>query len=245
MTVVNVTELWRYPVKSMGGERLTTASVGPTGIEHDRGWGVVDAATGNVLTARREPALLMATASVTDGELVMRTVDGLRLHSSADLSDWLARPVTLEAAGDTGGTYENPADAARETDWMSWHGPGGAWHDSARTRVSIVSTSTLGATGGHDVRRFRMNVVVDGADEDALVGSRIRIGGVEAIVTKQVDRCVMVTRPQPGLDRDLEVLRRINRERGGHLGIGTLVEQPGEIRIGDRVEVLDSADRTT
>jgi uncharacterized protein len=239
----------------MGGERLTTASVGTTGIEHDRGWGVVDTVTGNVLTARREPALLMATASVVDGELLIRTTDGRRLHDSADLSDWLGRPVTLEAAGDAGGTYENPADAEHETDWMSWQGPGGAWHDSARTRVSIVSTNTLTAMGGHDVRRFRMNLVVGGpvdgpvdVDEDSLVGSRIRLGGVVATVTKQVSRCVMVTRPQPGLERDLDVLRRINRERDGHLGIGTLIEQAGEIRIGDRVEVLDpagSADRAS
>ena len=248
LAVVHITELWRYPVKSMAGERLTTASVGPTGIDHDRGWGVVDTVTGNVLTARREPALLMAAARVIDGELAIRTTDGQRLRDSADLSAWLGRPVTLEPAGDTGGTYENPADAETETDWMSWQGPGGAWHDSARTRVSIVSTATLAemgtdADGAGDVRRFRKNVVVDGAHEDALVGARILIGTVHAVVTKQVSRCVMVTRPQPGLGRDVDVLRRINRERGGHLGIGTIVERPGEIRLGDRVELLDSTGR--
>ena len=42
--------------------------------------------------------------------------------------------------------------------------------------------------------------------------------------TKLIDRCVMVTRPQPdGIERDLSVLTRINAERSGCLGLGTLV----------------------
>lgn len=239
---MRITEIWRYPVKSMGGQRLSVAPVGPTGIEYDRGWGVVDDSTGNVLTARREPALLMATATVTDGELTIRTTDGRDVSDSDALSTWLGRPVMLTVAGDEGGTYENPLDAEHETDWVSWQGPGGAWHDSTKARLSIVSTTTLRqVVGGPDVRRFRINLVVDGDGDDELVGRRVRIGGVEATVTKQIDRCVMVTRPQPGLDRDLDVLRRINRERGGLLGIGCLIDVTGEIHEGDLVEVLDPA----
>ncbi len=40
-----VSEIWRYPVKSMQGETLTTAAVTPIGIEGDRGWGLADPAT--------------------------------------------------------------------------------------------------------------------------------------------------------------------------------------------------------
>lgn len=233
---MHVHEIWRYPVKSIGGERLEIARVGTLGIEHDRGWGIVDDDTGNVLTARREPALLMATATVVDDGPVIVTAAGDRLTTSAALSDWLCRPVTLTRADDEGGIYENPLDAEHDDDWVSWQGPGGAWHDSRRTRVSIVSTTTLGID---DVRRFRPNVVVDGAgpgDDDALVGHHVTIGEVEVSVGKQIDRCVMVTRPQPGLPRDLDVLRRVVRERDNCLGIGALVVTPGEIRIGDSVE---------
>jgi hypothetical protein len=50
----------------------------------------------------------------------------------------------------------------------------------------------------------------------------------------------MTTRPQPdGIDRDLDVLRVINRERGGFLAVGALVVQPGIVRVGDAVTVCD------
>jgi hypothetical protein len=45
---------------------------------------------------------------------------------------------------------------------------------------------------------------------------------------------VMTTRPQAGgVERDLDVLRTINRERGGCLAVGALVRQPGTVRVGD------------
>ena len=45
---------------------------------------------------------------------------------------------------------------------------------------------------------------------------------------------MIVTRPQPGgIDRDLDVLRTIHRERAGNLGIGALVRTPGRVAVGD------------
>ena len=57
---MTVTQLWRFPVKSMIGERLDTADVHDLGIDGDRQWGVVDLDTDLVLTARRIPELLLA-----------------------------------------------------------------------------------------------------------------------------------------------------------------------------------------
>ena len=84
-------------------------------------------------------------------------------------------------------------------------GTPGPFHDSARTRVSLVSTGTLGEW---DRRRFRANVLLDGAGEDAFVGSTIEIGDVRLDVVKRIGRCVMITRPQPDhIERDLDVLQ--------------------------------------
>lgn len=229
---MRVVELWRYPVKSIGGEQIDAVDVTSLGLHGDRSWGVVDRSTGNVLTARREPKLLMATARLNGDDVVITTSDGKRMSTSDDLSHWLDRDVALTRAGDAGGTYENPLDVEGESDWVSWTGPGGAWHDSARTRVSLVSTTTL---DGHDRRRFRANVIVDGSGEDDLVGSELELGEVVVDVGKQIDRCVMVTRPQPGLDRDLGVFKWVNHARGGFLGVGSLVVTPGRIAVGDTV----------
>ncbi|NND74746.1 MAG: MOSC domain-containing protein [Ilumatobacter sp.] len=233
-----VTEVWRYPVKSMGGERVESVEVSELGLFGDRRWGVFDVATGNVLTARRAPDLLFATARVQDGDVVVDLPDGTTAtpaDADAVLSAWLGRDVELRAAGDVGGTYENPMDADNDADWVSWTGPGGAWHDSKWSRVSLASTSSLGTW---DVRRFRTNVIVEGAGEDDFVGDHVRIGDVELAVFKRIDRCVMITRPQPGLDRDLDLLKTINREREACLSVGALVAAPGTLAVGDEVERL-------
>ncbi len=229
---MRISQIWRYPIKSIGGESLSTAEVGVTGLGGDRGWGLADPATGNVLTARREPRLLLATCRLLDGHPVTTTEEGAELHTSVDYSEWLGRPVELAAADEAGGVFENPMDPFGETDWISWTGPGGAWHDSGRTRVSMVSTTTL---RDWDQRRFRANVILDGDGEDALVERSIRLGSCTLEITKQIDRCVMVTRPQPGLDRNLEVLKTLIRERDNHLAVGGLVTEPGRIQVGDEL----------
>ena len=100
-----------------------------------------------------------------------------------------------------------------------------------------MSTTTL---GDWDRRRFRANVVLEGAGEDALVGRRLRIGVAELRVTGRIPRCVMVTRPQSGgIERDTDVLRTIHRDREGTLAVGALVARAGTVGTGDAVTVLD------
>lgn len=231
-----VAGLWRYPVKSLGGEPLTSTEIDEHGFVGDRRFGIVDEATGNVLTARREPPLLFASASWRDGEVAIVGPDGAAMDDDDALSEWLQRPVRLARAGAEGGVYENPLDAEAETDWVSWQGPGHAWHDSRQARVSLVTTGTI---GDWPPARFRANVLLDGTDEDALVGSQVRLGSATVDVRKQIDRCVMVTRAQPGLPVDRDVLRTIHRERDGNLAIGALVTGPGQVAVGDRLSLLD------
>lgn len=66
MRVGTVTELWRYPVKSMGGERLGSSAVDQRALHADRMWAVRDLELGAVTTARRLPALLGCTARYVD-----------------------------------------------------------------------------------------------------------------------------------------------------------------------------------
>ncbi len=241
---MRIASLWRYPVKSLGGERVVEVEVTRFGMVGDRRYGLLDVATGNVLTARREPRLLFATAtwratSVEDmeyGDVDLHLDDGRELRDDADLSDWLGKPVKLKLAGARGGTYENPADFEHETGWASWTGPAHAWHDSKRTRVSLVHRASL---GDWDPRRFRANVLLEGEEaarsEDDLVGQTVRLGTCRLDVGKQIGRCVMVTRPQPGIDRDLDVLRAIHRDHGGNLAVGALVERGGRLAVGDEL----------
>ena len=238
-----VVALWRYPVKSMQGEALDVATIGRHGIVGDRGWAVVDVETGLALTGRRAPDLLFAHAALVDDDVRITLPDGSVAADDAALSDWLGRPVTLtRATATTSGTFEiglaedDDADRDPTVEWYRWEGPVGTFHDSTRTQVSIIGAGTV---GDWDMRRFRPNVVIDGTGEDEWVGATLRLGDAVVTVSKQIDRCVMTTRPQPGgIERDIDVLRTINRERANNLGIATLVQTPGLVRVGDGVEPL-------
>lgn len=234
---MQVTQLWRYPVKSMAGEALSSATVSELGIDGDRQWGLVDRETALVLTARRVPELLFATPVLDGDGIRIRLPDGTVTGDDEELSGWLGRRVELRRpAADERGQYEIAVNDDRpDGEWMQWQGPKGVWHDSKRTRLSIIAEPAL---GDWDVRRFRPNVVVSGGDERDLVDSDVRIGDVVLRVTKEIDRCVIVTRPQPGLDRDKSVLQQVHRDRAGNLGVGALVRGGGTISIGERVEVL-------
>jgi uncharacterized protein len=232
---MRVLELWRYPVKSLQGERLDLAVVTTAGLEGDRRFSLVDVDTGYGLTGRRVPELLFASARLRhDGSVDITLPDGSVTRDENALSAWLGRRVMLRSAdAEVTRRYENPVDFEDEatSEWAPFDGAGGAFHDSGRARVSLVSTATIGVW---DRRRFRANVYLDGEGEDASVGSTMALGDAVLDVNMRIKRCVMTTRPQAGgVERELDVLRTINRERNGCLAVGALVVQPGIVRVGD------------
>jgi uncharacterized protein YcbX len=233
---VRVAEIWRYPVKSLQGERLEAVEVDSSGVRGDRSYALFDATTGFGLTARREPLLLFAAAAIGSGGALTITVpDGSLASTDEELSDWLGRKVHLRPAADTGPRrYETVADFEDEDgEWEPFDGSLGAFHDLAGASLSLLSRDSIGAW---DARRFRANLLLDGGDDHALAGTRVAVGGAQLDVGLPIPRCVMTTRPQPGgLERDLDVLRTIHRERGGCLAVGALVHQPGRVRAGDEV----------
>ncbi|MBW1884469.1 MAG: MOSC domain-containing protein [Deltaproteobacteria bacterium] len=110
MRVGTLRELWRYPVKSMRGERLEVCRVEQrVGIPGDRSWALRDQRAGEIRGAKKIPQLLELAARVLEepvGETVPRIElelpDG-RVVTSDDpkVSDWISqavgREVTLEA----------------------------------------------------------------------------------------------------------------------------------------------------
>jgi uncharacterized protein YcbX len=239
---VRVAELWRYPVKSLQGERLDEVIVTADGLEGDRRFAIFDLRTGFGLTARRVPELLSASATLMpDGSPRITLPDGSTVSEGAALSEWLGRPVALRTSSEAEVIrhYEDVVDFEREPSsrWRSFEGASGPFHDSPRARVSLVSTATIGAW---DRRRFRPNVLLHGDGEDRLVGSTVTVGNAAIAVVHEIQRCVMVTRPQPdGIVRDLDVLRTIAHTRGARLAVGALVRRPGIVRVGDHIRPQD------
>ena len=83
--------------------------------------------------------------------------------------------------------------------------------------------------GARTLRRNRVLSACGLAIAAALLHDAVDVG-------REIGRCVMVTRPQPGgIERDLDVLRTINRDRGGKLSVGARVARPGLISEGDEL----------
>jgi len=254
-----VAACYRYPVKSMQGLAVKSVAVGPSGIEGDRTYGLIDVATGRLLSAKRTAALLEATA---DDEGITLP-DGSRIgvadaDASARLSAWLGREVELRRAAGAGGdptsdalayemTFDPPNDDAEVFDIPV---PPGTFLDLAA--LHVITTATLaGCTAARpdldwDVRRFRPNLVVEAEGEpfveQSWSGRRVRIGDVELADVMATVRCAMPLRAQPGLDRQpglFQAISELNTEIPNHLGIYAGVAGPGTIRVGDPVVLID------
>ena len=70
MDIGTVQQVWRYPVKSMGGELLDAAAIRSGGIANDRGWALQEAATGKVASAKNPRAFgaLLDYVATVDGD---------------------------------------------------------------------------------------------------------------------------------------------------------------------------------
>lgn len=252
---VRVSGLFIHPVKSMQGQPVESASVTANGIDGDRQWGVLDQATGRILSAKWEPRLLEASALLAGAELVIKLPTGETLLGAGDavdaaLSGWLGRPVhLLEARARSVGTYALHVDPLDDTSKeASWDGPPGRFVDEAA--VHVLSAASLraaaaaaGDSGQWERRRFRPNVLVEadgeGFVDDGWVGATLRIGAVELAVDKRTTRCAMVSRAQAGgLASDPEVIRSLRRSHQLKLGVSATVCTPGPVNLGDPVEVL-------
>lgn len=232
---MRVLEIWRYPVKSLQGEQLDAALVTPVGIEGDRGYAIFDAETGYGLTARREPALLFASARVIEGGVEITLPDGSIATDDADLSHWLGRQVHLRSNDEVvERRYQNVVDFEDEAgQWEAFDGARTSFRDSQAAVVSLVSTGTL---GNWDRRRFRANILLEGSGENGLVGRSVVLGSAELEVQKRLGRCVMVTREQPGgIPKDLGVLRTVHREHDHTIAVGATVETAGTVSVGDEI----------
>lgn len=211
---MHVAELWRYPVKSLAGERLEQAEIRPDGMVGDRLVQVYDA-RGHVVTARKHPDLLGHRGTLgPDGE---PRIDG-----------W---------------PWASPEAAAAIAQAVGWRARLERFTGEERFDILPLLIATDGAIAalGVDGRRLRPNIVVGGVDglgEREWPGRRLRIGEVEIAVAQLRARCVMTTYDPDTQVQDPGVLRRIVREFGGTMALDCAVLAGGPVRLGDPVTLL-------
>lgn len=295
MTVVS--QLWRFPVKSMGGHQVDEVRVDRRGVHADRLWAVRDLDNDITATARKIPVLLGCSARYAEEPgpaagpgnvpaVVITFPDGSEVSSNdpaihGRLSELIGRPVRLTALPPIEDTSAHrlsmrqtkagfSADEVRRDFGLSesealpdtsvfttkqvltlarFSTPPGTFVDLSPVHLlSTASLASLSADGaGYDVRRFRPNILV-AVDEPApdfpeaeWVGATVQIGSAAMRVTVPTIRCVVPTRPQPGLELDRALTRQLATRTDRFLGVYADVAEAGVLRVGDEVTVRRAA----
>ncbi len=234
--VGQVEALFRYPVKSMSGERLEAATVGWHGIDGDRRIAVrrVDDRSGFPwLTATKVPELLLFAPQwredASDGELPthVRTPDGKELPIFGD-----------ELAVEIARRYGAPV--------QMMHLRHGVFDDAS---ISVIASETVGelcrlAGMSPDVRRFRPNVVVRllrpaAFQEDDWVGGVLSFGdedgAPEIAVTMRDARCSMVNFDPDSSAAAPELLKAAVRTNQNNAGVYGTIVRTGRLAVGQPI----------
>lgn len=222
-----VTEVWRYPVKSLLGELLVTPTVVTAdGIEGDRGVAWVDVETGATASAKRPvrwAPLLQLHAETTDGVTFVRFPDGSRLaltdHRLVErVSALVGRPVRLTNERRGGDFLERAdpeqvveqgltSDVSFESGPVGRAVPGASFHDFAPlhllTTGSIERISQHLAAPALESQRYRPNLVIrtpaEIHPEVEWPGSEIVLGSVRLRIIAPTPRCAIPTLSHGGL----------------------------------------------
>ena len=211
---MKVAEIWRYPVKSMAGERLGRARLEPLGLEGDRVVHVEDA-RGRVVTARTHPRLLGHRGTLSDrGEPLVDGAPWDQAEANRSVTD-IVGPGARLVRDDTADRFD--------------------------VLPLLVATDGAIAAFGHDGRRLRPNLVIGdvaGLAERSWSGHFLRIRDVVIGIQDLRSRCVMTTFDPDTQEHDPGILRAIVQQFGGKLSLNGYVIQPGDIGTGDPVELV-------
>ncbi|MFB6436139.1 MOSC domain-containing protein [Streptomyces sp. NPDC056411] len=234
-TVGTVERIWRYPIKSTGGERLVRAEVDARGLVGDRLFAVRDGegkfgSGKNTRRFRRMPGLLQLRSRYPDGpEQQPELLDphgAAVVDATAYLRRYLGRDDVELAREQAVSHFDQLPLSVLTTATLDW----------ARTAVPGVPV---------DERRFRPNLLIRTPPgtrpfvEDDWFGCTARIGSALCVeFVRSSERCVMVNEAQQDLPRSPLVLRAVATAHDTRLDALATVVAPGPVRSGDAVALL-------
>ena len=232
----HVEAIFRYPVKSMAGERLDVANLGWYGLEGDRrlAFRRMDDRSGMPwLTASKLPDLLLFAPQ--------RREDGAQgdLPTHIRTPDGQEMPVFGEDLGaEVGRRYGAPVQMMQLRH--------GIFDEASLSVITSDTVREIGRLAGRslDVRRFRPNVLVRSLrsvpfQEDEWLGGVLSFGeGDDATaitVTMRDERCSMVNLDPDSASLAPEVMKTIVRTNQNNAGIYGVVTHIGRVAVGQTI----------
>jgi uncharacterized protein YcbX len=232
----HIEAIFRYPVKSMGGEPLEEATLGWHGLEGDRRFGVrrVENRSGFPwLSASGLPELLLFSPQ----RLEKDAPGDLPTHVRTPEGETMAL-LGEELAADIGRRFGSPVQM------MAWKH--GIFDEGSLSVIATETVCEIGRLAGHspDVRRFRPNVAVRLSrptpfQEDEWLGGVLSFGpGEDApaiTVTLRDERCAMLNLDPDTARSSPEVMKAVVRVNQNHAGIYGTVTRTGRLAVGQPI----------
>lgn len=235
----NISELVRYPVKSMAGVPTDAAFLGWHGLDGDRRYAfrrLSDDSSFPWLSASRLP------------ELVLYHPCGVDERSGEPLPTHVRRPdgsqIELRSA-------ELQSEIAERfgSDVELLKLKHGIFDEAAISVISLATIAGIGRDAGFDLdrRRFRANIFVETENaepfrEDEWVGRRLVFGDREpqpaVNITLRDERCAMINLDPETAAKDPRVMKTVVRLNDNNAGVYATVVQTGTIHVGDRVSLI-------
>lgn len=229
-----ITELFRYPVKSMRGERCPELGLDQRGVLLDRVFAVKDkggkiGSGKNTRRFRRMDGLIELGAQYDEQGVTIRFTDGTFMRAAdpdihKKLSETLGEDVTLEKERDVSHLDAGPLHIITTNQLQE-----------LRNVLPPADIATA---------RFRPNIVLGLYEnislEPGFIGRRVRLGGaVEIEISEATTRCRMVSFQQGALPDRPEILRQLAENCSLSFGVYARPLITGSVKIGDKVLLLD------
>ena len=270
MSIINLSQIIIYPIKSLAGISVSTWPVTATGLQYDRQWMLIDG-NGQFLSQRRFPKMALIQTALAnrhlrlsapgqnDFDLPLDTGYGERRVCQIWEDTCTARHVSTEAdkwfsqfLGQDCHLVYLPDDQIRQVD-LNYANAGDRTAFSDGFPFLLVSEASLESLNQAmqlemTMARFRPNLVVSGCPgygEDNW--RKIRIGSLGFRLPKPCSRCSIPTiNPSTG-ETGKEPLTTLNRTRKWqnkvYFGQNALHDQTGILTVGDKINIIEVGDK--
>jgi uncharacterized protein YcbX len=264
--MLRISQLFIYPVKSLGGIELTTAEVTDRGFKYDRRWMLVDK-NNRFLSQREYAEMALLKVNITDNGLLVKhvhsddsiivpfesqinqtgefviwddTVTGQYVSNAID--QWFSKVLNINCRlvymPDDSHREVNPKYAVDKITSLSDAYPFMMVGQSSLDDLNSRLTDKL------PINRFRPNMVFTGGepfDEDTM--AHIKINGIDFYGVKLCARCPIPTIDQDTIAKSKEPTKTLltyrRRNNDVYFGQNFVHNGEGVINVGDNIEVLE------
>lgn len=264
MHELKLSQIWIYPIKSLGGITLSSVNVMAKGLQYDRRWMLVDE-SGTAMTQRTYPKMSLLKLSIENNQISISYGKHL-LHLDVE-SDGFPTALRVNIWNDSVSVFEvNPSYSAWFSELLGTncklvHFPEeNARPVDPRYKVNdehvsladaypflIIGQGTLDDLNAKlkepvPINRFRPNFVFTGGqafEEDSW--RNFTIGNIRFVGVKLCDRCILITVNQDTAEKGQEPLKTLatyrKRDNKIYFGQNLVTLDKGKVNVGDKITV--------